>query len=124
MVADACPGTWAFQAQYEKPAWQPLIDAVGERLAAGFMWMHEAELDDGSALHAYKHIHTRRYLYLTADLRAFEFVACGRLAPLRLDFAIEQAICTWWILHGWDEEDRHAVSEAVQRACDRVHSTA
>lgn len=47
---------------------------------------------------------------------AFERTACGRYAPLRLDFAIEAALCTWWILSGWEDEDREAVWEAVCRA--------
>lgn len=105
--------------QYRKPLWEPLLDAVGERLTPGFMWMHEAELEDGTPLHAYKHIDTRRYLYLTVEGHAFEPVACGRFVPQRLDFAIESAVCTWWILVGWDEEDRQAVSDAVHRAVER-----
>lgn len=60
--------------------------------------------------------HTRRYLYLTGDVRAFEPVPCGRFVALRLDFAIERAICTWWILSGWEAEDGDAVSQAAERA--------
>jgi hypothetical protein len=46
--------------QYMNPVWEPLLVAVGQRLAETFMWMHEEELDDGSVLQAYKHIHTER----------------------------------------------------------------
>lgn len=102
--------------QYDEPCWEPLLEAVGERLTEGFMWMHETQLEDGRALHAYKHRATRRYLYLTEQSAAFERTACGRYAPLRLDFAIEAALCTWWILSGWEDEDREAVWEAVCRA--------
>ena len=61
----------------------PLVVAVGTRLLVTFMWMHEEELDDGSVLHAYKHTHTRRYLYLSADGRAFEQAACGGFVPMQ-----------------------------------------
>jgi hypothetical protein len=55
----------------EKPEWLPLLEAVGERLTEGFMWMFWVELEDGSRLHAYKHYFTRAYLFLTEDGRAF-----------------------------------------------------
>lgn len=89
---------------------------VGERLAGTFMWMDESELEDGSPLHAYKHTYTRRYLYLTEDGRAYQEAPCGRFARLRLDFALEAALCTWWIFDGWDEEDAAAIREAIIRA--------
>jgi len=104
-------------AQYTTPAWQPLIDAVGERLVETFMWMHEEELSDGLALHAYKHIYTRRYLYLSETGQAFERAPCGALVPIRIDHAIEQALCSWWTLDGWDAQDAEAVRDAVVRAC-------
>jgi hypothetical protein len=78
--------------QYMAPVWEPLVAAVGQRLAETFMWMHEEELDDGSVLHAYKHIHTRRYRYLTADGRAFDDAPCGGFVPMRLDHAIVGAV--------------------------------
>jgi hypothetical protein len=117
MTAQRCPGLDAQHAQHDEPRWQPLLDSVGERLASGFMWMHEDELEDGVSVQAYKHIHTRRYLYLADDGRAFEIAACDRYAPLRLDFAIEQALCTWWLLKGWEPEDVEAIRDAVERAC-------
>ena len=80
------------------------------------MWMHENRLADGSALHADKHIHTRRYLYLTEDGRAFEYAPCGTYVQTRMDYAIEEALCLWWTLAGWDAEDAAAVREAIVRA--------
>lgn len=106
--------------RYLAPVWEPLVAAVGQRLAETFMWMHEEELDDGSVLHAYKHVHTRRYLYLTPDGRAFAYAPCGGYLPMRLDHAIEQALCTWWILSGWDAQDAEAVGDAVMRASERA----
>jgi hypothetical protein len=55
--------------QGRTPEWQPLLDAVGEEIAANFMWMFEVRLSDGTPLHAYKHIDTRRYLHLASDGR-------------------------------------------------------
>ena len=103
--------------QYDCPVWEPLEAAVGTRLAEGFMWMHEGRLAGGVTMHAYKHIWTRRYLYLSEDGRsAFEHAPCGGYVPLRLDFAIQAALCTGWLFTGWEEEDREAIIDAVMRA--------
>ena len=63
------------------PDWQPLLDAVGERLTGDFMWMVEVELATGTRLHAYKHYHTRRYVHLDHDGRAFAYESPGRYRP-------------------------------------------
>jgi hypothetical protein len=57
-----------------KPAWEPLLDAVGKEIVSGFMWMHALQLDDGAEVHAYKSISTRRYIRLAVDGRAFRLV--------------------------------------------------
>jgi hypothetical protein len=57
--------------QYDRPTWQPLMDAVGEDLAA---------------------------------------------VPERLDFAIQAALCTWWLLADSTDADRKAIVAAVERA--------
>jgi hypothetical protein len=103
-------------AQYDEPVWEPLIRVVGDRLVGTFMWMHELVLEDGTALHAYKHIWTRRYLYLTNSGAAFEYTRCGTYARTRLDYALQAALCNWWTLAGWDEEDARAVRDAIVRA--------
>jgi hypothetical protein len=108
-------GLSSWVVQYTAPVWEPLRAAVGERLVETFMWMHEEELDDGSVLHAYKHIHTRRYLNLTPDGRAFACAPCGGYMPLPLGHAIEAALCTW-ALREWTTEDGEAVSAAIERA--------
>jgi hypothetical protein len=99
----------------DEPEWRPLLDAVGERLAEGFMWMF-VDLENGWRLHAYKHCYTRAYLFLTEDGRAFQWAPCGRYAPQRLDWAIEQALCPWWTVSGWEAEDVEAIREAVLNA--------
>jgi hypothetical protein len=102
--------------QYDEPVWEPLLRVVGDRLVETFMWMHETVLEDGTVLHAYKHIYTRRYLYLTESGAAFEYAPCGAYVPLRLDYALEAALCNWWLLAGWDADDARAVHDAVLRA--------
>jgi hypothetical protein len=58
---------------FEHPVWEPLIAAAPEHVG-DFMWMHEAELEDGTRIHAYKHWETRRYLHLDHGGRAFVYV--------------------------------------------------
>jgi hypothetical protein len=115
-----CRGLEGQLSQCREPEWGPLVEVVGERLAAGFMWMHEEALENGTSLHAYKHVFTRRYLLLTEDRRAYELSGCGRFVPLRLDFAIEAALCSWWIISGWEAEDVDALREAVVRSAERA----
>ena len=61
----------------DRPNWQPLVAMVGEELAGEFMWMFQVDLADGTAVHAYKHIWTRRYLHLGEDGRSFVFTCSG-----------------------------------------------
>jgi hypothetical protein len=59
--------------QYEEPSWDPLLELAADQVD-DFMWMFEAKLDDGAALHAYKHRWTRRYIHLTDCGRAFAYI--------------------------------------------------
>ena len=34
--------------QIDRPVWEPLLEAVGERLTGTFMWMQQLNLEDGS----------------------------------------------------------------------------
>jgi hypothetical protein len=81
--------------QYECPVWQPLLDLVGEELVEWFMWMHEIELADRSALHAYKHISTRRYLHLTEDGRAFVYQPEDDYVEIAPGKAMRQVFAGW-----------------------------
>jgi hypothetical protein len=120
MQKDRCSGPRRRGSQYTEPVWEPLISVVGRDLTGAFMWMEEIHLSDGSRLHAYKHRHTRRYLYLTTEGDAFQPMPCGRYVRERLDFAIQAALCTWSILNGWDADVADAVGEAVGRANRQV----
>lgn len=102
--------------QGEEPLWEPLLRVVGERLTGTFMWMYEVELDGGLRLHAYKHIWTRSYVFLSEQSRAYQWTPCGRYAHQRLDWALEAALCNWWTLAGWELEDAEAIREAIARA--------
>ena len=71
--------------QFEHPEWRPLTALLGEHHAECFMWMHEVRLADGTAVHAYKHVRTRRYLHLAFDGRAFAYL--GAACYLRMEAA-------------------------------------
>ncbi len=75
---------------------------LGERLTSQFMWMYATDLPVGLTLHAYKHRWTRCYIFLTEDGQAFEWAACERYGPIRLDWAIERALCNPWLLDAWE----------------------
>jgi hypothetical protein len=101
--------------QYERPIWQPLLDLLGEDLVEWFMWMHEIELADHSALHAYKHVATRRYLHLTEDGRAFVYRSEDDYAEITLRAAIDDAFAGWERLLP-EPTDPDALRAALRRA--------
>jgi hypothetical protein len=87
--------------------------------------MYKVRLENGTVLHAYKHIYTRCYLFLTEDGRAFSWTPCERYAPMRLDWAIEAALCSWWFLDGWDAETpRRSTKPYGRRIRARRYTTA
>jgi hypothetical protein len=67
--------------QGDRPNWEPLEALVGTALADEFMWMFQVDLADGTAVHAYKHIWTRRYLHVGEDGRTFVVTSSGRYQP-------------------------------------------
>lgn len=64
---------------FEHPDWGPLVELAPEHVD-DFMWMFEAELENGVVLHAYKHWETRRYLHLDYAGRAFVYIWDENLA--------------------------------------------
>jgi len=80
---------------HDRPEWQPLIDLVGVELVGWFMWMFELELEDGSRVHAYKHIATRRYFHLAHDGRAFAYVNDDRYRVVAPGAAIDAVFAGW-----------------------------
>jgi hypothetical protein len=69
--------------QGEHPDWRPLLTAVGQVLAADFMWMYEVRLADGRLVQAYKHRYTRCYVHLAADGTAFVYEPSSRYRVVR-----------------------------------------
>lgn len=65
------------RSQFNEARWATLEAALGSDIAAWFMWMHEIRLDDGTRIDAYKHTTTRRYLHLSDDGRAFDYLGDG-----------------------------------------------
>jgi hypothetical protein len=82
-------------AQRERPDWEPLIALVGLDVVGCFMWMNELVLEDGTRLHAYKSIATRRYLHLAVDGRAFAERANDRFERVTPLEALEAAFAGW-----------------------------
>lgn len=78
--------------QFERPDWRPLSSTLGERLAEWFMWMHEVRLADGTAVHAYKHVRTRRYLHLDCSGAAFAYLGGSDYAPVSLSRAVMSVV--------------------------------
>jgi hypothetical protein len=81
--------------QSTEPRWEPLEAVFDTDIAGCFMWMYEIRLDDGTRLHAFKHVTTRRYLHLAEDGRAFEYRFDGRYREVRLAPAIGRAFVGW-----------------------------
>ena len=102
--------------RFEDPDWDPLVALVGEDLAPWFMWMHAIELEDGEAVHAYKHIATRRYLHLGETGGAFAFCE-RRYRPIPRYEAIQEVFAGWEsLLPAPDDIVAHA---ALLRAASR-----
>jgi hypothetical protein len=68
--------------QGERPDWEPLVNAVGTRVAGDFMWMFEVELSDGRSLQAYKHRDTRCYVHLAAAGQTYFYDPPDRYVPI------------------------------------------
>jgi hypothetical protein len=101
--------------QCDVPNWLPLEDLVGIDLSDWFMWMGELTLGDGTAIHLYKHIATRRYFHLSEDGRAFIYTRDGRYREIARTGAIDEAF------DGWEDllpqpEDPAAVELQLKRA--------
>ena len=102
--------------QGREPVWEPLVDLVGEELASTFMWMFEVALDDGRRLHAYKHIHTRRYLHLAQDGSAFTYRPEDWYDPIDPGLLLQMVLAPWWTQLGADPEDERLAKAAIARA--------
>ena len=103
--------------QGDEPTWGPLESLVGLFLAGWFMWMYEIRLEDDAAVHAYKHIATRRYLHLAEDGRAFVYVSPGQYDEITPHRAICLAFTGWERL-SCEPDDPAEIRAQLQRALD------
>jgi hypothetical protein len=77
------------------------------------------ELDDGSRVHAYKHVDTRSYFHLSENGRAFLYSAPGGYREIQPRAAIDEAF------DGWERAPSEpAVRDEVRRALRRARATA
>jgi hypothetical protein len=74
----------------DETKWAPLL-AIAPELVGDFMWMFELELEDGTAVQAYKQRWTRRYLYLAASGCAFVEVHPHRFQEAEARICLESA---------------------------------
>jgi hypothetical protein len=103
--------------QGDSPDWRPLSRVMDEGLLETFMWMFEVELEDGTRLHAYKHIWTRRYVHLDAGGAAYCYDGeVDAYRPVALDWILEAALRPWWCGLGASLEDVAASWAAIRRA--------
>ncbi|HVT00003.1 MAG TPA: hypothetical protein VHE08_05740 [Solirubrobacterales bacterium] len=74
-----------------RPDWRPLLDFAPDEIPE-FMWMYRVELEDGTAIEAYKHSWTRRYLHLDSQGRAYLFLGHGRWEEVDPGSLLEDAL--------------------------------
>jgi len=88
-----------------EPNWEPLLSLA--RIYVGeFMWMYRFELRGGIRVEAYKHSYSRRYLFLAADGRCFQYRGDGlyREADVgeEFDWAVGRTE-VWWSIPRYNE---------------------
>jgi hypothetical protein len=108
--------------QGDRPVWEPLLDAVGERVTCDFMWMFEVTLADGTLVQAYKHIETRGYLHLAADGTAYVYTDRDRYRPMSAADVLRAVIVGLPGLAGVTDEQIDASWAAVERLREREWS--
>lgn len=94
----------------------------GEIRIDDFLWMRAFTVEDGTVVHAYEHVETRRHLYLDGDGCAYRFVSIGdryALAPYRL---ISSVIAHVLNLDGFSLGD-HLRHDARLNESENAHAT-
>jgi hypothetical protein len=105
--------------QYETPDWEPLRALLPRGLCDGFMWMNSVQLDDGTELQAYKHIDTRRYLWLDDEAVAYEHLGRDRFRRMRTLDAVEEVFGAYWLIMDASPADKRALRKAFASASDQ-----
>lgn len=76
---------------FDEPDWRPLESILELEHCAGFMYMGVLELD-GQRLHHYKHVISRRYLFVTDELKTYRYLGEGIYVPQPRKKAIRHAV--------------------------------
>ncbi|HEX6582138.1 MAG TPA: hypothetical protein VF056_00960 [Thermoleophilaceae bacterium] len=93
-----------------------MVAVLGEYLTGYFMWMYEAQLAGGRPLHAYKHIDTRRYVFLDPACNAFAYLGADCYGHVALADALEGALSPLWERLNASTEDIAACWTAIAHA--------
>jgi hypothetical protein len=102
-----------------EPIWEPLEKLLPEPLLGCFMAMYQSTTNEGPVIHAYKHIDTRRYLFLDEEAGTWRFTGGpgrGSYCRIPLGAALEEAFCGWGDLVGYTAELGALVAEQIARA--------
>jgi hypothetical protein len=101
-----------------EPLWEPLEKLLPLELVGCFMAMYQSATHEGPMIHAYKHIDTRRYLFLDEDSDPWCYTngEDDSYCRVPLGTALEEAFCGWADLHGYEPELGKLVAEEIARA--------
>lgn len=101
------------------PDWDPILALMDERLVGGFMWMFEAQLEDGTLVHAYKNRLTRHYLFLDESGRAYRWEGDRGYREDAVRAMIEEAFDRMKSPF-WEKEDRELYFATLQEVRARA----
>lgn len=99
---------------WDQPNWDPLL-GLARIYIDEFMWMYEAELENGVRLQAYKHYWTRRYLFLDGEGNAWLYREDGRYEPLVHDLVDHFNRIVLWRSPGKHREEMEEWREEHER---------
>jgi hypothetical protein len=79
----------------DQPDWRPLRRLLPDSLVETFMWMFEVRVPS-ERIHAYKHVVTRRYVFLSDGGAAYVYLSEDRYSRVPAATALELALAPWW----------------------------
>ena len=99
-----------------EPLFEPLEKLLPDTLCRHFMAMYQSSTPDGLVIHAYKHIDTRRYLFIDGDGGTWRYTGTSSYCRIPVGGALEEAFCQWGDLSGYDPTDGALVAELIAGA--------
>lgn len=96
-----------------EPDFEPLTQLLPDELCRHFMAMYQSPSPDGVVIHAYKHIDTRRYLFIDDDGGTWSYGGMSSYSRIPLGSALEEAFCGWGDLVGYEPADAALVTRMV-----------